>query len=219
MTEESSVLDGRGAGAVHLVGGRLCLDFINSIGARRPSPSGAMTIRDEKLRDYFDLLAWARHAGALTDSQAEMFAREGSRRRTNAADAFHRAVRLREALYCILKAVVLKKEPEHSHLRLLNEELCLVRKAERLVFEKAHFAWRWSASKSLLDRVVWPVASSAAELLTLGDLTRLRQCAGDDCGWIFEDTSRNRSRRWCEMRDCGNAAKVRRFRLRQHLHQ
>src|SRR6266498_3623239 len=53
-----SILDGRAAGGVHLVGGRLCLDFVNSVGARRVSPSGEMTIRDEKLRDYLDLLAW-----------------------------------------------------------------------------------------------------------------------------------------------------------------
>jgi predicted RNA-binding Zn ribbon-like protein len=101
------------------------------------------------------------------------------------------------------------------HLGMLNEELRLAREAEHLVFQKPHFAWYWSASNSSLDRVVASVARSAAELLTQNDPTRLHRCAGDDCGWIFEDISRNRGRRWCDMRDCGNVAKVRRFRRRQ----
>jgi len=55
-----TLLEGRPAGAVNLVAGRLCLDFVNSVGARRVSTSGEVTIRDEKLSDYLDLLAWAR---------------------------------------------------------------------------------------------------------------------------------------------------------------
>jgi predicted RNA-binding Zn ribbon-like protein len=64
--------------------------------------------------------------------------------------------------------------------------------------------------------MLWHIADSAAEFLTTGDLTRLRECSGEDCGWLFEDTSKNRSRQWCDMRDCGNLAKVRRFRTRLH---
>ena len=210
-----SVLDGRAAGAVHLVGGRLCLDFVNSVGARRVSPSGKMTIRDEKLGDYLDLLAWARNARVLTASGAERLARKSTRREKESTTVFRRAAKLREALYYIFSAVVLGNKPQRFHLRVLNEELRMARAEEGLVFQKANFAWQWHAADSSLDRVVWAVVRSAAELLTQGDLTRLRQCGGDDCGWIFEDTSRNRSRRWCEMRDCGNVAKVRRFRQRQ----
>jgi predicted RNA-binding Zn ribbon-like protein len=210
----SSFLHERPVAAVNLVGGRLCLDFINSVGARRIAPSGEMTIRDEKLTDYLDLLAWGRHAGALTDSEAQTLARESCRHEKEAAAVFRCAIRLREALYYIFKAILLRKEPERLHLRVLNEELRLAREAEHLVFQKAHFACQWQASDSSLDRVVRSVARSAAEFLTQGDLTRLHQCGGDDCGWIFEDTSRNRGRRWCDMRDCGNVAKVRRFRHR-----
>jgi predicted RNA-binding Zn ribbon-like protein len=212
---KSTLLHKKPAVAVNLVGGRLCLDFINSVGARRISPSGEMIIRDEKLTDYVDLLVWGRHAGALTDRQAQSLTRESSRSEKEAAAVYRRAMRLREALYYIFRATLLRKDPERLHLRVLNEELRLVRQAEHLVFQESHFAWHQHAADSSLDRVVWSVARSAAELLTQSDLTRLHQCAGDDCGWIFEDTSRNRSRRWCEMRDCGNVAKVKRFRQRQ----
>jgi len=62
---------------------------------------------------------------------------------------------------------------------------------------------------------LWPLSRSAAELLTSADLAFIRECQGEDCGWLFLDTSRNRTRRWCDMRDCGNLAKVRRFRRRR----
>ena len=60
-----------------------------------------------------------------------------------------------------------------------------------------------------------PVASSAAELLTSAALEDTRECDSEGCGWLFLDTSRSRRRRWCDMRDCGNLAKVRRFRERR----
>ena len=209
-----SRLDGRPAGTLNLIGGRLCLDFLNSVGARRFSPSRKKMIRDEKLSDYLDLLAWGRHAGALTNTEAETLAHESSRHPREAAALFYRAIRLREAMYHVCNAKLSHKQPNETDLLVLNEELRLARGAEQLVFEKAEFDWQWSASHSALDRVLWPIARSAADLLTQDDLSRLRLCGGDDCGWIFLDTSRNRGRRWCDMRDCGNVAKVRRFRRR-----
>ena len=51
-----------------------------------------------------------------------------------------------------------------------------------------------------------------ADLLTDGPLTTIRVCEGRSCGWLFLDTSRNRTRRWCDMKICGNRAKARRYR-------
>jgi predicted RNA-binding Zn ribbon-like protein len=210
----ASRLEGRPAGTLNLIGGRLCLDFVNSVGARRFSPSRKMTIRDEKLNDYLDLLAWGRHAGALTNADAETLVHESSLRPKEAAAVFQRAIRLREAMYHICRAKLSHTQPNEAALLVLNEELRWARGAERLVFEKTRFDWQWSTPDSALDRVLWPIARSAAVLLTQDDLSRLHQCGGDDCGWIFLDTSRNRGRRWCDMRDCGNVAKIRRFRRR-----
>jgi predicted RNA-binding Zn ribbon-like protein len=211
---QASRLEGRPAGTLNLIGGRLCLDFVNSVGARRFSPSRKMTIRDEKLNDYLDLLAWGRHAGALTNADAETLALEGSQHPKEAAAVFHRAIRFREAMYHIFHAKLSHKQPNGADLLALNEEIRQARGAEQLVYEKTRFDWQWSTPDSALERALWPIARSAAVLLTQDDLSRLRQCGGDDCGWIFLDTSRNRGRRWCDMRDCGNVAKVRRFRHR-----
>lgn len=62
--------------------------------------------------------------------------------------------------------------------------------------------------------MLWPVARSAADLLVSPDLARVRKCAGPTCDWPFVDMSRNRSRRWCDMRECGNRAKARRYSVR-----
>lgn len=204
----------RPAATISLIGGRLCLDFVNTIGARRISSSGQLTIRDEKLTSYDDLVAWAHHAGALSVPQAGWALREAELRPHEAAKVLTDAMNLREALYRILKSIVGRAKPSERDLAILNEELEIARHAERLEASDDGFLWDWKSDRAL-DKVLWAVSLSAAELLTSDDLTRLRQCGGDDCGWIFLDTTRNRSRHWCDIRDCGNRDHVRRFRLRQ----
>ena len=68
----------------------------------------------------------------------------------------------------------------------------------------------WPGFAEELESLIWPVAKSAADLLTSERLERVRECAGGTCGWLFIDASKNHSRRWCDMRDCGNAAKAKR---------
>src|SRR5258706_243420 len=70
--------------------------------------------------------------------------------------------------------------------------------------------------QAALDHLLGPIARSAANLLTRDELLyHVSHCGGDNCGWLFVDSSKNHSRRWCDMRDCGNRAKVRRHRLKQ----
>ncbi|MGH9751659.1 MAG: CGNR zinc finger domain-containing protein, partial [Blastocatellia bacterium] len=85
----------------------------------------------------------------------------------------------------------------------------------RLGAGEENFVWEWTDTKNALDQMLWRIADSAAEMLTTDDLTRLRECPGEDCGWLFLDTSKNSRRQWCDMQTCGNLAKVRRFRRRQ----
>jgi predicted RNA-binding Zn ribbon-like protein len=77
------------------------------------------------------------------------------------------------------------------------------------------YGWGWIGPAKDLDRILWPVAWSAASLLTGPDLDRLKCC--DGCGRLFFDASKNRSRRWCDMQGCGNRAKVARHRTAVRL--
>jgi predicted RNA-binding Zn ribbon-like protein len=121
----------------------------------------------------------------------------------------------REALHRVLVSLMRRRRPPADDLAALNVELAAARRRERLVPGAAGLEWEPAEPGSRLDSVLWPVWRAAAALLTSGDASRLRQCGGEGCGWIFLDHSRNRSRRWCTMEDCGNVAKVRRFRQRR----
>jgi predicted RNA-binding Zn ribbon-like protein len=70
------------------------------------------------------------------------------------------------------------------------------------------FFWGWAGRT--IDRPLWAIVRSAADLLVSDDRTQLRECSADDCHWLFLDTTRNRSRQWCSMTSCGNRAKARR---------
>ena len=208
------------AATAKLIGGRLCLDFVNSVGGRTPAspstPAGAAAcvVREDKLTDYGDLLAWSQHVGLLTEGEMQKLHRESRQQPAEAASVFARAIELREAIYRLCKAILNDSLPRQSDLMLLNQELAIAHDRIRLGVGKENFVWEWIDIKNSLDRMLWRIADSTAEFLTIGDLTRLRECNGEDCGWLFEDTSKNRSRQWCDMRDCGNLAKVRRFRTR-----
>ena len=193
------------------VGGRLCLDFINTVGGRL----GSHTILRDKLIDYQDLLEWSRLAGTANLAESRELGRLAESHRRQAEAILPKAILLREALYRIFKSAAEHRRPRPADLDLLSQELRAARNCQRLIHTSRAFCWTFDDGEPSLDRILWPVSLSAADLLTSGPLSRLRQCGGQDCGWMFLDTSRNRSRQWCDMQDCGNRAKVRRFRKRQ----
>jgi predicted RNA-binding Zn ribbon-like protein len=200
------------------IGGRQCLDFVNTVagwvsGGRRGRDYADTVLRDKLLR-YGDLLAWAECAGALTKSESRRLGRRAATDPRAAASAMATAAELRAALYRIFKSVVENWPPRPADMEILQRELSVARAHQRLARVSGAFVWTWDDSDRTLDRVLWPVVDSAAELLTSEDLTMIRQCGGDACGWMFLDTSRNHSRQWCNMRECGNRAKARRFRQR-----
>ncbi|MFJ8743462.1 CGNR zinc finger domain-containing protein [Embleya sp. NPDC127516] len=55
------------------------------------------------------------------------------------------------------------------------------------------------------------LAIAWGDLVGTGESTRLKRCPEHACAWVFWDVSKNRSRRWCSMRVCGNRTKARRY--------
>ena len=203
------------------IGGRVCLDFVNTVGAR-VSGQGDKRFRNyadsvlrDKLNNYQDLLTWSQLAGLATKHEVHRLGRFAERHPRHAARTLTRAKRLREALYRIFKSLLEDWPLDDADVDLLRQELSIAKTHERLRRSGARFAWAWEQSEDALDGALWRVSQSAADLLSSPDGGRLSQCSGDECGWMFLDTSRTRRRRWCDMKDCGNRAKVRRFRRRQ----
>jgi predicted RNA-binding Zn ribbon-like protein len=188
-----------------LESGWLCLDFTNTVDwhlSEHPT---------EALTSYAELIAWARSIGLLPDRTAQQLLRAADQRPAEAARVLGRAVALREAIYHIFLAVTSGHSPAADDQATLNAELSRSLSKSRLVWNKANFDWGRQGEDGDLDQVLWWVLRSAADLLTGVDLQRVGVCADDrGCGWLFYDTSRNRTRQWCSMRGCGNRAKARR---------
>ncbi len=187
---------------MRLVGGNLALDFVNT---RSGPPVGPAD--DDAIADYTDLVGWSVYAGSLTEAEAEalrMLAREDP----GGVDVVLAHARTtRDHLDGLFRALAHDRTPSPASLARLRDD-------EADALGHAHldrgtgFEWSWRADRTL-ERPLRPIAHAAAGLLTAGALDRIKQCGG--CRFLFFDESKNRSRRWCSMADCGTTEKVRRY--------
>jgi predicted RNA-binding Zn ribbon-like protein len=195
--------------SLSLVGGALCLDFANTLEFRR-------TAREEEALTSFEALRrWAARVGAIDGKTAALLCRSASDDPAAARRVLTDARLLREAIYNVLSAIAGGIAPRSAALEALNATLEPLLSVSHLGLDDGGVRLLWSGPPTALERVLWPVAWSTFELMLSDELSRLRECANQECHWLFIDRSRNRSRRWCDMAICGNVMKVRRFRQKQ----
>jgi len=186
---------------LELLAGDPALDFANTL----EGPRGGRSLVDW-LPDYDALLSWSGHAGLLDGEAAEELRSLAGRRPSAAAAAHRDAVRLRAALRDSFGALAAgDRAPQAALAALLRAQRAAVAHAE-LAPASGRYAVTWTSSG--LGRPWWPVAQAAIDLLRSDRLPRLKGCAR--CSWLFLDQTKNRSRRWCSMADCGTAEKLRR---------
>jgi predicted RNA-binding Zn ribbon-like protein len=186
------------------VGGAPALDFTNTVSWSAPART------NERLRSYADLVRWTREAGLAGPAEVRSLHRRAAARPREAGRVFAAALVFRETLHRVFSAHACHAEPGLKSLDRLNRIVGQALGRLRLGREEESWAWEW-ATGAELERPLWRTAWSAAQLLTSADLASLKQCAADQCGWLFLDRSRNHARRWCDMRVCGNNEKARRF--------
>ncbi len=189
-------------------GNCLCLDFANTLEDR------ASDTPRELLTTYDDLIAWAEQAQVVSGEQARELLAEAESHNGKAEQILQRARDWREALYRIFFTLAEGEDPQEADLHLLNAALREAMVHARIMPGRDGFTWSWDIEKHTLDGPLWPVIRSAADLLTSEDIHAVRVCAADDCNWLFLDTSKNQSRRWCNMKTCGNRAKARKHHAR-----
>jgi predicted RNA-binding Zn ribbon-like protein len=191
--------------AIALLGGWLCLDFVNTVDPRQ----GAHP--HDFLANYADLVLWGHHVGILTKKGKQNLLQANTPHSDEASRIFERAIVLREAMYRVFSAIARTTAPERADLDSLQQAFAEAMQHASLVPTPEGFACEWFSDESALDCLLWPLASSAVELLTSAKVRRVKECPGvGDCGWLFLDTSKNGSRVWCSMEDCGSRAKMRR---------
>jgi predicted RNA-binding Zn ribbon-like protein len=187
-------------------GGRLCLDFANTVGWRGSDQP------DEHLVSYGDFAAWAEQAGAVAPREAKALRRRAAAHPAEARQALARAIELREALYRVFAAIAAGRAPRAPDLAIVNAAVPAAFERSRLVSSKEGFTLAATVEDDDLAAPLTPVVRSAVDLITSSDVDRVRTCAAATCAWLFLDTTKNRTRRWCDMKTCGNREKVRRFR-------
>jgi len=191
---------------LRMVAERPALNFVNTLDPR----VGSETV--DYLKSYADLTAWAVCAGVMSREVAARLTLMARHDSAQAEQALQSAIRLREALYRIFSALAAHGRPVPSDLGLLRT--AFYEALGRAALEQQGRAFRWRLTPDL-HLIRGSVARDAVALLESDALERLKLCPGSaDCGWVFLDTSKNASRRWCSMAGCGNRAKARR-----HLHK
>jgi len=202
-----------------LIAGNLCLDFINTLDNRPDSEP------KELLENYHDLAHFAEDTGILTPKQLHDLSERVRLMSDEADDAVRRARDLREALHEIFSALMnrqtapqlaMEKLNANLHDAALHSQLVQLKAVqpkalESRAFPEGHLVWRFDDPASSFNAILWPIARAAADLLASNDVALVRTCSSPACQWFFLDTSKNHRRRWCDMKVCGNRAKVRKF--------
>jgi predicted RNA-binding Zn ribbon-like protein len=200
------------AGNLRFIGGRVCLDYANTVDCHTCAQP------KEYLVDYSALVGWWQHAGLLAPQAAGQLLATAARRPAEAAAVLARARQLRDALYALFASRFTDRADQAEtadQIEILKRALEETSGRVGIAQTRWGYAWSWDADSCRLDQPLVPIAWSAAELLTSAEAALVRECEGEQCSWLFLDTSRNHGRRWCSMIDCGNRAKAQRHYARR----
>jgi predicted RNA-binding Zn ribbon-like protein len=184
------------------------LAFVNTLSGR---PTAAPA---ERLVSYDALVAWAREQHLVSAAAGERLSAAARRHPQQAASVLARAREFREALNALAVAIEHERQPAPAVLATIGDCLAAAYAHGRLVPHEGGLQWIASAEDDL-DRILWEIGRATGRLVGSPRLGRIRSCAAGDCGWWFVDETKNHSRRWCDMKICGNREKIRRFRSRQ----
>lgn len=197
-----------------LEGGKVdwCLEFTDTVDWRNSEHS------KEKLVQYGDLLSWSVKKGVLTEGEAKHLSTITEQNPSAAGRVLKDALRLREAIYHIFSATAHRRPADQKDLGVLNESLLRGLSMRKVDLVGSEFRWAWRDDLSA-EAVLYPIAQSAANLLTSEDIIRVKECANEEqgCGSLFLDSSKSHTRKWCSMESCGNRAKFRTY-YAKHSH-
>ena len=196
MTESKRTLE-----TLEIVGGALCLDFVNTINSRRNPEHDYLTV-------YSDLVNWASKVGIMSTLQAGRLQKQARQNVEMAESAFKKALEFRELLYRLFASLARGGEPKKDDMALFSTFYGEAISHSQLVRTDNYFTLNWQVDQTY-DASLWPIAYSAGQILLSEELAQIKECPG--CGWLFLDISKNQSRRWCSMNTCGARDKMRRY--------
>jgi predicted RNA-binding Zn ribbon-like protein len=187
--------------AFELVAGHPALDLVNTLDWRFREGG-----TEERLKTYEDLLRFTEQTKLLTPQQTR-----GLRRSTGEATLV-KCRELREALADAFYG----RGPSTASRSALERYFQDARARQRLNWRQSpRLEWEWPGDPGAPDLPLRALALSASHLMTSDAVHRVLACGNPECRWLFLDTSKNHTRRWCDMRLCGNRMKARRFKAKR----
>jgi predicted RNA-binding Zn ribbon-like protein len=191
-----------------LVAAHPALDFINTLDWRF-RPTGP----EELLQTYGDLVHFTEQSNLLTPTQTQNLLRTVPNRK--AAKVLTSSIELREALVETFYSILDGHTPAATQLKTLERYFQAARLQQKLQWEDPHLEWSFAEAENSAELPLWLLALSASDLITSEAMSRVRACDNLECRWLFLDTSKNHTKRWCDMKLCGNRIKARRFKAQQ----
>jgi predicted RNA-binding Zn ribbon-like protein len=188
-----------------LVSGHACLDLVNTVTARDSSPH-------DWLINHSAFLQWTALTGRFSQGDLAKLGRQAAQNPIAAQRSLHRCKRLREVLHRLFAGYIAARAPLKTDLAELDQFRIAAhsRLQGRALAGRVHF--QPTLVVAGLELITDTLVLQALEVLRDPPDSRLRVCAGCECGWLFHDRSRGGQRRWCDMATCGSGEKTRRFR-------
>lgn len=191
-----------------LIAAHPALDLVNTLDWRFRDGNS-----EELLDSYRNFLRFLEQSKLLTPSQTSRMAR--GVREQEAARVLEAAKELREAVAEVLYAMLDRRKPPAASIKSLEACFKAAPKHQSLSWSDSSLIWDWPRATVSPELPLWILSLSASSLLTSSEIEKVRACDNPECRWLFLDTSKNHTRRWCDMKICGNRMKARRFKA-QH---
>ena len=182
----------------------LCLNFANTLSWRgSASPQ-------EMLHDLAGLLAWLKISAEVASGDALDVPAFADGSGSTATAVFTKAMTTREVIFRVFSAIAAGSKIRGSDFRALQDALANAPPRRHLERVGSDYVWRIASGRLSEMGILAPVIWSAGDLVLNAKHRRIRQCANEQCLWLFIDESKNATRRWCDMTSCGNRAKSQR---------
>jgi predicted RNA-binding Zn ribbon-like protein len=189
-----------------LLAGHPALELVNTLDLRFSANP------QELLPTYPDLLRFAAQLHLLPAEQARKLGRIV--RAQDGQLVLASVVELREALAALLYAWVDGNKPAARQVEILETHFHAAALHRSLGSGDERLVWSWSGLEQQAELPLWKLAQSASDFLVSDDARRVKGCGDPTCRWLFLDLSKNHTRRWCDMKTCGNRMKARRHQAR-----
>src|SRR5687767_11306238 len=160
---------------LEIVGGALCLDFVNTVNSR-------LNPEHDYLVQYSDLVEWGNKVGILSAAQTNQLQKRAKQNVQEAGSALRTARTLRELLYRLFSNAAKDSDPNKKDMEIFISTYGEAISHGQFLKTDNYYTTAWKVDE-VIDALLWPIVHSAGQLLLSRELRQVKECSG--CGWLF----------------------------------